>query len=355
MPEAVSEGAVLAALRQVEDPELHRDIVSLNMVRDLKVEGGTVSMTLMLTTPACPLTGPFKEAVEAALLAVPGVGQAKVALDAEVRGHRVAGDRRPVEGVKNIVAIASNKGGVGKSTVATNLAVALAKRGARVGLLDADITGPNVPTMMGFEAGFLAKSEGGLRPVEKFGVRVCSIGFALPKGTPVVWRGPMIGGAVRDFLHNIDWGELDYLIVDLPPGTSDASMSMVQEAPIAGAVIVSTPQPVALEDATKAVAMFDRMQVPVFGIVENMSYFEAPDTGKRYEIFGHGGAKMAAEELGLEFLGEVPLDQATREASDAGVPVMVSAPESTASRAFMAAAEKIAARCSVQSFLEETT
>jgi ATP-binding protein involved in chromosome partitioning len=209
--------------------------------------------------------------------------------------------------------------------------------------------------MLGFEAGLQTKEEGGLKPQDKYGVRVCSIGFALPKGTPVVWRGPMIGTAVRDFLHNIDWGELDYLIVDLPPGTSDASMSMVQEAPIAGAVVVSTPQTIALEDATKAVAMFDRLQVPVFGIVENMSYFVAPDTGNRYEIFGHGGAKMAAEELGLEFLGEIPLDQATREASDAGVPVTQSAPDSIAGRAFMAVAEQIAARCSIQSFIEETT
>jgi ATP-binding protein involved in chromosome partitioning len=207
--------------------------------------------------------------------------------------------------------------------------------------------------MMGFPAGLLTKVEGGLRPVDKYGVRVCSIGFALPEGTPVVWRGPMIGTAVRDFLHNIDWGELDYLIVDLPPGTSDASMSMAQEAPIAGVVIVSTPQDVALEDAKKAVAMFDRLQVPVFGIVENMSYFVAPDTGNRYEIFGHGGAKMAAEDLGLEFLGEIPLDQATREASDRGVPVSEAAPESESGRAFMAVAEKIAARCSVQNFISE--
>jgi ATP-binding protein involved in chromosome partitioning len=353
MAEAVKESVVLDALSRVEDPELHRDVISLNMVRNLKIEGSTVSMTLMLTTPACPLTGPFKEAVEEALLAVPGVTEANVALDAEVRGHQTQSDRKPVEGVKNIIAIASNKGGVGKSTVATNLAVALAQRGAKVGLLDADITGPNIPTMMGFPHGHLRESAGGLHPEDKYGVRVCSIGFALPAGTPVVWRGPMIGTAVRDFLHNISWGELDYLIIDLPPGTSDASMSMAQEAPIAGAVIVSTPQNVALEDATKAVAMFDRLQVPVFGIVENMSYFVAPDTGKRYEIFGHGGARTAAEDLGIEFLGEIPLDQATREASDSGAPVTHSAPDSASGLAFMAIAEKIAARCSVQSFVSE--
>ncbi len=353
MPD-VSQDVVMQALSEVEDPELHRDIISLNMVRDLKIAGDTVSMTLMLTTPACPLTGPFKEAVETALLAVPGVATANVALDAEVRSHRGPEERKPVEGVKNIIAVASNKGGVGKSTVATNLAIALARHGAKVGILDGDITGPNIPTMMGFEAGFQAESEGGLKPTEKYGVMVCSIGFALPKGTPVVWRGPMIGTAMRDFLHNVPWGELDYLLVDLPPGTSDASMSMVQEAPIAGAVVVSTPQTVALEDATKAVGMFDRMQVPVFGIIENMSYFIAPDTGNRYEIFGHGGAKMAAEELGLEFLGEIPLDQATREASDSGTPVTQLTPDSDSAQAFMSIAKKIAARCSVQNYLEET-
>ena len=349
----VAENVVMDALHRVEDPELHRDIVSLNMVRDLKIDGGTVSMTLMLTTPACPMTGPFKESVEQALLAIPGVDEANVALDAEVRGNQPQNDRKLVEGVKNIIAVASNKGGVGKSTVSTNLAVALAKRGAKVGLLDADITGPNIPTMMGFKPGHMREQEGGLRPEMKYGVLVCSIGFALPEGTPVVWRGPMIGTAVRDFLHNIPWGELDYLIVDLPPGTSDASMSMAQEAPIAGAVIVSTPQGVSLEDATKAVAMFDRLQVPVFGVVENMSYFIAPDTGNRYEIFGHGGAQQAAEDLGIEFLGEIPLDQATREAGDSGLPVMEAAPDSASGRAFMAIAEKIAARCSVQSFISE--
>ncbi len=353
MPSVINESAVLEALKGVEDPELHRDIITLNMVRDLEIRDNAVSMTLMLTTPACPLTGPFKAAVEQALLSVPGVEQANVKLDAEVRGHQAAGGPKPVEGVKNIIAVASNKGGVGKSTVATNVAIALARHGAKVGLMDADITGPNIPTMMGFKAGFLAQSDSGLRPQDKFGVRVCSIGFALPAGTPVVWRGPMIGGAVRDFLHKIDWGELDYLIVDLPPGTSDASMSMVQEAPIAGAVIVSTPQDVALEDAKKAVAMFDRLQVPVFGIIENMSYFIAPDTGNRYEIFGHGGARNAAEEHGLEFHGEIPLDPSTRESGDAGVPITEAQPDSPIAQAFTVVAEKIAARCSVQSYLME--
>ncbi len=351
MPE-VTEQAVMAALSRVEDPELHRDVVSLNMVRDLKIEGSRVSMTLMLTTPACPLTGPFKEAVEAALLGVEGVTEAEVALNAEVRSQQLSSGPTPIEGVKNVIAVASNKGGVGKSTVAVNLAVALARHGAKVGLMDADITGPNIPTMMGLPAGFMANGQSGLKPFEKYGVLVCSIGFVLPKGTPVVWRGPMIGTAVRQLLHDIRWGELDYLVVDLPPGTSDASMSMVQEAPIAGVVIVSTPQGVALEDAEKAVSMFDRMQVPVFGLVENMSYFLAPDTGTRYEIFGHGGVKMAAEELGLEFLGEVPLEQRTREAADAGIPIVEVAPESAQAQAFMEIAEKIAARCSVQSFMQ---
>jgi ATP-binding protein involved in chromosome partitioning len=340
MPD-VNESVVMDALSRVEDPELHRDIVSLNMVRDLKINGDSVAMTLMLTTPACPLTGPFKEAVETALLAVPGVVSADVKLDAEVRQFRGGAERKPVEGVKNIIAIASNKGGVGKSTVASNLAIALAKHGAKVGLLDADITGPNIPTMMGFEAGFMQQSEGGLKPQEKYGVKVCSIGFALPKGTPVVWRGPMIGTAVRDFLHNIPWGELDYLIVDLPPGTSDASMSMVQEAPIAGAVIVSTPQTVAIEDATKAVAMFDRMQVPVFGIVENMSYFLCPHCGGRTDIFSHGGARQDAEALGVPFLGEVPLTMAIREGSDGGRPIVVTTPDGPHAKVYRDIAAKV--------------
>jgi ATP-binding protein involved in chromosome partitioning len=232
-----------------------------------------------------------------------------------------------------------------------NLAVALARRGARVGLLDADVTGPNVPIMMGLEAGFMAEDgKGGLTTTEKYGVRLVSLGFVLPRLSPVVWRGPMVGTAVRQLLHDIAWGELDYLLIDLPPGTSDASLSLVQEAPISGVVIVSTPADVAWEDSGKAVAMFDKLNVPVFGVVENMSYFVCPHCGERTEVFGHGGGRRAAEELGLEFLGEIPLDVATRVGGDRGVPVVESDPDSPQAQAFFRVAEQVAARCSTLQF-----
>lgn len=343
---APSRDAILAALSQVQDPELHRDVVSLNMIRDLAVQGGDVSLQLVLTTPACPVRSEFQAMVEDAVRAVPGVHTVRVSLGADVRGSAPAQGKKPVEGVRNVVAVASNKGGVGKSTVAVNLAVALAKLGARVGLVDADITGPNIPTMMGFEAGFMSQSPG-LRVAEAHGVRVASLGFLLPRGTPVVWRGPMIGTGVRQLLHDLQWGELDYLVVDLPPGTSDASMSLAQDTPLAGAVIVSTPQEVALEDATKAVAMFEKLGVPVFGIIENMSYFLCPGCGARHEIFGHGGARQAADELGIDFLGELPLDTEVRSGGDRGMPVVVAAPDSPVAQAFVAVAERVAAKISV--------
>ncbi|MBI2760743.1 MAG: Mrp/NBP35 family ATP-binding protein [Chloroflexi bacterium] len=338
--------AITAALSRVNDPELHRDVISLGMIRDLEIAGSDVSLRLVLTTPACPVRADFQEAVENAVRSVPGVGSVRVVLGAEVKGSAPAQGKKQVEGVRNIIAVASNKGGVGKSTVAVNLAVALAQSGARVGLVDADITGPNIPTMMGFEAGFMSKQPG-LRVADAHGVRVASLGFLLPKGTPVVWRGPMIGTGVRQLLHDLQWGELDYLFVDLPPGTSDAPMSLAQDTPLAGAVIVSTPQEVALEDAVKAVAMFEKLNVPVFGIVENMSYFICPNCEYRHEIFGHGGARDAAEETGLDFLGEVPLDTRVRSGGDSGMPVTVADPDSPAAKAFTAIAERVAAKLSV--------
>ncbi len=337
---------VLAALRGVEDPELRRDIVSLGMVHDLQVDGGRVTFRLVLTTPACPLRETIDTDVRAALAAVPGVEDVDIEWDAEVRGQQAReGGPQPLAGIKNVIAIASNKGGVGKSTVAVNLSVALAQLGAKVGILDADITGPNVPAMLGLDEGVLAEGTGGLHPIEAHGVKATSIGFVLPKGTPVVWRGPMIGSGVRGLLHDVDWGELDYLIVDLPPGTSDASMSMAQEAAIAGAVIVSTPQQVAIADATKAVGMFDRLGVPIFGIVENMTS----------DVFGRGAVAEAAEDLGIEFLGEIPLDAAIRESCDAGTPIVASAPESPTALIFLRLAEQVAARCSVLQYAGETS
>lgn len=338
---------ILAALDRVQDPELHASIVRLGMIKDLAIEENRVSVTVELTTPACPLKETIEADIRAALAAVPGTGEVVLTWGANVRPSNPKEGQKPIEGVRNIIAVASNKGGVGKSTLASNIAVALAKSGASVGLVDADITGPNLPTMFGLPQGLQAGSSDGLRPVERYGVKVVSIGFLLPKGTPVVWRGPMIGSAVRQLLHDVPWGDLDYLIIDLPPGTSDAAMSMAQDAPIAGVVIVSSPQDVSVEDAMKAVAMFEKLDVPVFGMIENFSYFVAPDTGTRYDIFGHGGAAKAAEELGIDFLGEIPIEPAVREGADRGIPVVYGAPESESAKAIDRIARNVAARISV--------
>jgi ATP-binding protein involved in chromosome partitioning len=343
----VSRDDVMAALEAVHDPELHASIVRLGMVKDLVLEGGSVSLEIELTTPACPLKETIERDIRAAIEPLPGITAVAISWGANVRASAPREGQKPIAGVRNIIAVASNKGGVGKSTVASNLAVALAKTGARVGLMDADITGPNLPTMFGLPQGLQAGATDGLRPVDRYGVRVVSIGFLLPKGTPVVWRGPMIGSAVRQLLHDVPWGELDYLIIDLPPGTSDASMSMAQEAPIAGVVIVSTPQDVSIEDAMKAVAMFEKLDIPVFGMIENMSYFIAPDTGKQYDIFGHGGAERAAEQLGIDFLGEIPIEPAVREGADRGVPIVYGAPDTKSAIAIEQIAGNVAARLSV--------
>ena len=354
--EEVSKKEVLAALSQIEDPDLHRDIVSLGFINDedINICGGNVAVRIVLTTPACPVREQMKQQATELLEALPSVEHAEVNMDADVRATSMRG-QKPVEGVRNIIAVASNKGGVGKAPVAVKLALAMTKFGAKVGLMDADLTGPNLPTMMGVDAGLQADT--GLSIVERYGVKLASIGFVLKKGLAVVWRGPMIGTGVRQLLHDMPWGaegELDYLVIDLPPGTSDASMSMAQEAPIAGTVIVTTPNSVSLEDAMKAVMMFEKLQVPVFGVVENMSYFACPHCGERTDIFGHGGAQVTAEELGLDFLGEIPLDVAVRESSDSGVPIMESAPDSPVAQAILEIAQKIAAKTSVQHFFAQT-
>lgn len=342
----LSHDTVMAALEGVRDPELHASITQLGMVKNVSVDGASIDVSIELTTPACPLKEQIGSDIEAALRDV-GATQINIIWEADVQTSSPREGQKPVRGVRNIIAIASNKGGVGKSTVAANLAIALANEGARVGLLDADITGPNIPTMFGLPAGLQSTSAEGLQGIDRYGVKVISIGFLLPRGTPVVWRGPMVGSAVRQLLHDVTWGELDYLIIDLPPGTGDAAMSMSQEAPITGTVIVSTPQIASVEDAMKAISMFEKLGVPVFGMVENMSYFIAPDTGTRYDIFGHGGARAAAEELGIDFLGEIPIEPAIGEGAESGAPITHSAPDSASASEFRRLAGVVAARISV--------
>ena len=351
MSEKVTQEAVLAALRQVQDPDLRKDLVTLNMIRDLKVKGGEVSFTIMLTTPACPLKHQMQAEATAAVQALPGVEKVVVNMDAAVPSD---GRNRGLLAmpVRNAIAVASGKGGVGKSTVAVNLAVSLAQSGARVGLLDADIYGPNVPTMMGVEK--LPSPRGDkLVPAEAYGVQLMSIGFLVKPGQPLIWRGPMLHSAIRQFLTDVAWDELDYLVIDLPPGTGDAQLSLAQILSLSGAVIVTLPQQVSLDDARRGLEMFRELNVPIFGIVENMSYLELPD-GTRMDVFGSGGGKKLAEESGVPFIGAIPLDPAVRQGGDAGSPVVVSQPDSPVAQALKAVAEDLAAKVSVAAMRQES-
>ena len=309
---------VIDAMRGVYDPEIHKDLVTLNMVRNVKVTGDDVSLTVVLTTPACPLRGEIDSRVRAGLATLGWVGSADIEMTAEV-GSRTNSPSSSLPGVKNAVAVASGKGGVGKSTTSVNLAVALHAQGAKVGLLDADVYGPNIPLMMGASGSPTAQG-GRIQAIESYGIKLMSLGFMLDDDTPVIWRGPMIAGALKQLIGDVDWGDLDYLIVDLPPGTGDASLSLAQLIPLTGAVIVSTPQEVALQDVRRAISMFERLSVDVLGLIENMSFFDSPG-GERIEIFGHGGARRAAERMEIPFFGELPLDPAIREGGDSGRPV----------------------------------
>jgi ATP-binding protein involved in chromosome partitioning len=339
---------VLAALSQVQDPDLHRDLVSLGMIEDLSVEDGRVSFTLVLTTAACPLKDKIEGDCRQAVSRVAGVRDVAIKTTSRVRKPKdPTADRKALEGVANVIAVGSGKGGVGKSTVAANLAVALAQAGAEVGLLDGDIYGPNLPRMLGVHRQ-PSQRNGKIVPIEACGLRFMSMGLLVDQGEAVVWRGPMLHGAIKSFLHDVDWGTLDYLLVDLPPGTGDVQLSLIQQTHVAGAVVVTTPSTVAIEDAIKAVSMFNKLQVPVLGVIENMSTFVCPSCDTRHPIFDSGAAERMAGELGLPFLGAIPLHPDVRHGGDTGRPVVASHPDHDYARTLRAIAGRLAQRVSIQ-------
>lgn len=344
-----TEEEVFSALARVKDPELGKDVVSLHMIDGVKVDGDRVTFTLNLTTPACPLRARLEEAAKAAVASIPGVGRVEMKTASNVFATRDYADAEMLRGVKNIIAVASGKGGVGKSTVAVNLAVALAASGAKVGILDADVYGPNIPLMMGVKDAPEVKEEKIIPPVAH-GVKVASLGFFYNEETPVIWRGPLVAGAVRQLLTQVDWGELDYLVCDLPPGTGDASLTLAQTVPLGGVLIITTPQDAALNIAAKALAMFKRLDVPILGVVENMSYFVCPHCGEKTYIFSSGGGKKIAGERGVDFLGEIPLSLAIREQSDRGDPVVAAMPDSPESLVYKELAFRVAGMVSIVAF-----
>lgn len=344
MTNSVTKDAVLAALSKVQEPELHRDLVTLNMIRELDIQNDVVSFTIMLTTPACPLKTQIEREARQAVMSVEGVKSANIRFDSDVPNDgRMRGlVKAPI---RNAIAVGSGKGGVGKSTVSVNIAIALAQSGARVGLMDADIYGPNIPTMLGVEK--LPPPQGQrLIPAQAYGLKMISMGLLVKPGQPLIWRGPMLNSAIRQFLGDVEWGELDYLVVDLPPGTGDASLSLAQSLPLSGAVIVTLPQLVSLEDASRGLNMFRTLEVPILGIVENMSYLDLPD-GTRMDLFGSGGGEQLAQAAQVTFLGKVPIDQEVRIGGDSGKPILVSHPESAVALALREIAERIAAQVSV--------
>jgi len=344
---APSRDTVLAALRVVVDPDLRQDIVALGFVKDLSLDGGHVRFTIELTTPACPVKDQMRDQALAAVRALPGVTGVEVTMTASVRAAASPeGGRAAIPGVKNVIAVGAGKGGVGKTTVSVNLALALAKLGGKVGILDGDIYGPNVPLMLGLNTQ-LGTDGQRIVPAERYGVQVVSMGFLTSDDSPIIWRGPMLHGAVQQFFREVAWTDLDYLIVDMPPGTGDVALSLSQTVPVAGAIIVTTPQQVSLADSRRAVRMYQKLNIPTLGMVENMSYYACPQCDHQADIFGHGGGEQLAADMEVTFLGRLPLYQPIREGGDTGVPVVVSEPESVAAKAFMALAERTAAQVSI--------
>ena len=345
----ITKDAVLKALSTVDDPDLKKDLVTLNMVKEITIVDNKIIAEVELTTPACPLKDLIKnDCIHAIKRDIPQATEVIVELTATVSGKS---KNEILPGVKNTIAVASGKGGVGKSTVAANLAIALARDGAKVGIIDADIYGPSMPLMFGLnqKTGLQQDPETKkLAPLESYGIKLISIGFMIDDENPVIWRGPMASGALKQFMTDVNWGELDYLIYDLPPGTGDIQLTLVQTIPLTGAVIVTTPQEVSLIDAKKGLKMFERVNVPVFGIIENMSYFIAPDTGNKYDIFGTGGGEKLAAELNTKLLGAIPIDPRIREGGDSGKPIVQALPDSENSRVIGDIARNLAAQISIK-------
>ncbi|MEZ6038334.1 MAG: Mrp/NBP35 family ATP-binding protein [Planctomycetota bacterium] len=352
---APSEAQVLDALRAVQDPDLHQDIVALGFVKDLRICGANVAFKIELTTPACPVKDLMKDQALRAVKALRGVDSVDIEMTARVTASRpLLGDKGTIPGVKNVLAVSSGKGGVGKSTVAVNLACALARSGAKVGILDADVYGPNVPLMLGVSGQPTAVGNR-IVPFERHGIQVMSMGLLVAEDQAVIWRGPMLHSAVRQFLFEVAWQDLDYLVVDLPPGTGDAQLSLSQQAHLIGAVIVTTPQDVSVLDVKKAIRMFQTVNVPILGVVENMAWFTPPGSSERYHIFGEGGGKRIEEQFGVPLLGQIPLELPVREGGDRGEPIVMASPDSASAQAILAIAGRLAQRISVKNAEETAT
>ena len=345
---AITEQQVKDALQALVDPNTRKDYLSSKSARNIKVDGNDVSVDVQLGYPAKSQLVPVRDEITAKLKTLPGVGNVSVNVTMNIIKHAVQRGVKLVPGVKNIIAVASGKGGVGKSTTAVNVAVALARMGARVGLLDGDVYGPNIPQMLGSSASPEVDGEKRIVPPEAQGIKVISMGMLVPPDQPIIWRGPMLHGAVQQFMRDVAWGELDYLVVDLPPGTGDVALSMAQSVPMAGAVVVTTPQGVSVSDVKKAVGMFRQLNIPVLGVIENMSYFVCGHCHERTEIFGSGGGRKIAEEMQIPFLGEVPIDTRVRSGGDDGQPIVSAAPDAPAAQAFSAVASQVAAQVSIQ-------
>jgi ATP-binding protein involved in chromosome partitioning len=350
MSTAITEASVLEALKNVRDPDLNRDIVSLKFIKNLRIDEGRVAFSIELTTPACPVKDQMRDQARALVSAIPGVTAVDIEMTAQVRATASAeAGKAAVPGVKNIIAVGAGKGGVGKTTVAVNLAIALSQSGGRVAMIDGDIYGPNVPIMLGISTQLTTDGEK-IVPAEQYGIQLVSMAFLTSDDSPVIWRGPMLHGVIQQFFREVRWEGIDYLIVDMPPGTGDVALSLSQTVPVSGAVVVTTPQTVSVADTRRAVKMYQKLNVPTLGLIENMSHFVCPNCQHESDIFGKGGGEALASELSVPFLGRIPIYEPIRVGGDTGVPITIGERDSTAARAFRATAQQLAAQLSIASF-----